>query len=756
MFHSSRRVNNLSERAWIQDMRLVIISNRLPFTASVKEGRVRFRESAGGLVTGLASYLERPRPGESAPPEYLWIGWPGATVAPEDHAKVQARAMSEHKAHPVFLSEEAMERFYLGFCNATIWPLFHYFPTYTSYDEACWEEYRHVNQAFFEAVREKLQPDDVVWVQDYQLMLLPRLLREEFPRMPIGFFLHIPFPSFELFRLLPNRWRQELLEGILGASLIGFHTHDYTRHFLSCVLRTLGHEHHLGRITLRDRTVKADTFPMGIDFDKFHDAARSEDTEARMVKLQDKFAGLKVVFSVDRLDYTKGILNRLQGYDLFLRQNPEWHGKVVLILAIAPSRTGVETYMTMKREIDEWVGRIHGAYGNMQWTPIVYQFRTLSFPQLISMYRFCDVALITPLRDGMNLVAKEFLAARVDQSGVLILSEMAGASKEMGEALIINPYHHWEIATALTEALALPPEAQRRGNQIMQDRLRRYTVVRWAEDFVHALVDTQKTQVAALTRAFGAEVQETMLRHYRSAERRAVLLDYDGTLVPFVADPKAAAPDPELLQLLETLASQESTDVVIVSGRRRSDLQAWLGPLPIGFVAEHGLWLRPAHGEWRLLKHVTAQWKDQIRPILQLYVDRLPGALLEEKEYSLAWHYRRADVDQGSVRSKELLDDLGDYTRNIDVQVHEGNKVIEIRNAGVTKADGTLEWLGERSYDFLLAIGDDWTDEDMFKVLPPETYSVRVGQIHSAARFHIANHLAVRQVLRRLAKLSAE
>jgi trehalose 6-phosphate synthase/phosphatase len=752
MLLTPRRINHFPERVLVQSMRLVLISNRLPFTVSVKEGRIRFRESAGGLVTGLASYLERPRPGESEPPDYLWIGWPGATVTPEDHAKVQARAMSEHKAHPVFLMEEAMERFYLGFCNSTIWPLFHYFPTYTSYDEACWEEYRHVNQAFFEAVRERLQPGDVVWVHDYQLMLLPRLLRQEFPRMPIGFFLHIPFPSFELFRLLPNHWRQELLEGMLGASLIGFHTHDYTRHFLSCVLRTLGHEHHLGRITLRDRTVKADTFPMGIDFDKFHDAARSGEAEARMVKLQDKFAGLKVVFSVDRLDYTKGIINRLQGYDLFLRQNPGWHGKVVLILAIAPSRTGVETYMTMKREIDEWVGRIHGAYGNMQWSPIVYQYRTLSFPQLVSMYRFCDVALITPLRDGMNLVAKEFLASRTDQSGVLILSEMAGASKEMGEALIINPYHHWEIATALREALALSPEAQRKGNQIMQDRLRRYTVVRWAEDFVHALAETEKTQVAAMTRAFGSEVQESMLRHYQTASRRAVLLDYDGTLVPFVADPKAAAPDAELLQLLETLASQDSTDVVIVSGRRRSDLQEWLGHLPISFVAEHGLWLCPAGGEWRLLKHVTAEWKDQIRPILQLYVDRLPGALLEEKEYSLAWHYRRADVEQGSLRSKELLDDLGDYTRNIDVQVLEGNKVIEVRNAGVTKANGTLEWLGNRSYDFLLALGDDWTDEDMFKVLPPETYSVRVGLIHSAARFHIANHLAVRHVLRRLAK----
>jgi trehalose 6-phosphate synthase/phosphatase len=728
-------------------MRLVIISNRLPFTVGIKDGRVRFRESAGGLVTGLASYLERPRPETGEVPDYLWIGWPGATVAAELHDKVRSRAKSEHKAHPVFLSEEAMERFYLGFCNSTIWPLFHYFPTYASYDEGCWEEYRQVNQIFFEAVRDQLRPGDVVWVHDYQLMLLPRLIREHFPAMPIGFFLHIPFPSFELFRLLPKTWRGELLEGMLGAGLVGFHVHDYTRHFLSCVLRTLGHEHHLGQMTYRDRTVKADTFPMGIDFDKFHDTARSEETNERVARLRDKFDGLRVVFSVDRLDYTKGIINRLQGYDLFLRQNPQWHGKVVFVLAIAPSRIGVETYQGMKREIDEWVGRIHGNHGNMHWTPILYQYRVVSFPQLVSMYRFCDVALITPLRDGMNLVAKEFMAARIEQTGVLILSEMAGASKEMGEALIINPFHDWEIAAALNEALSMPEESQRQRNQVMQDRLRRYTVIRWAEDFVHALAETQRTQMASLTRAFGPEVQQNVIEHARRAARRAILLDYDGTLVPFVGDPKAARPDGELLELLEALTAMERTDVVIVSGRPRNELEAWLGHLPLGFVAEHGLWLRPAGGEWRRLRNVTAEWKEQIRPILLLYVDRLPGALVEEKEFSLAWHYRRADPEQGSVRAKELLDDLGDYTRNIDVQVFEGNKVIEVRNAGVTKGAGTLEWLAGRGYDFLLAFGDDWTDEDMFKVLPPDAYSVRVGMIHTAARFHIAKHLDVRRSL---------
>lgn len=734
-------------------MRLVIISNRLPFTVTVKEGDLCLTESPGGLTTGLWSYLQRAGLSGVDGDDFLWIGWPGSTIEPEYHEAVRVRALKEYKACPVFLPEEAMDRFYHGFCNGTIWPLFHYFTTYTSFDEECWREYRHVNQAFFNAVRDLLRPDDIVWVHDYQLMLLPRMIREHSPLLPIGFFLHIPFPSFEVFQLLPSAWRSEILEGILGASLIGFHTHDYTRHFLSSVVRTLGREHQLGQLALRDRVVKVDTFPMGIDFDKFFAAAQAEECRASVAALREKFAGLKVIFSVDRLDYTKGLIKRLQGYDVFLQNHPRWHGQVVFFLVVSPSRTGVKTYQAMKREIDEWVGRIHGRYGNIHWTPILYQYRSMGFPELVAMYRFCDVALITPLRDGMNLVAKEFIASRPDQTGVLILSEMAGAAKEMGEALIINPLHHSEIADALDQALNLPEEEQKKRNQIMQDRLRRYNVLRWAEEFVHALQATESTQRAAWAKNFGAVAQRRMREEYRVAHRRGILLDYDGTLVPFASTPMKAIPDPDLLHILGALAEDPANQVAIISGRARADLDQWFGALPISLIAEHGVWLKAKDEDWRQLKAVAAGWKEQIRPILQLYVDRLPGALLEEKECSLAWHYRRADPDQGPLRAKELLDDLADYTRNIDVVVVEGSKVVEVRNAGVNKGAAALEWIAGRGLDFLLALGDDWTDEDMFRALPPEAYSVRVSMESTAARFRIANPAAVRQVLRDLIPL---
>ena len=737
-------------------MRLIIVSNRLPFTVVNEDGGPQFKVSSGGLTTGLWSYLERGAGGSDERPEFLWLGWPGTTVAPKDEAAVKAYAEKEFKALPIFLPEDRMDRFYHGFCNKTLWPLFHYFPDLTRYEEEYWEEYKQVNRVFAEAVLKVLRPDDLLWVHDYQLMLVPGLVREKFPEMPIGFFLHIPFPSYEVFRLLPRAWRVEIIEGLLGSSLVGFHTYDYTRDFLTSVLRTVGYEHQLGSLTLRDRVVTGDTFPMGIDYERFAKAAASTETETRVADLRAKCTGQRVIFSVDRLDYTKGLINRLRGYDVFLKRNPQWHGKVVFIVSVAPSRIALESYQAMKQELEQTVGRIVGAYGTVNWTPLVYQFRNLGFEEIVALYRLCDVALITPLRDGMNLVAKEFVASRPDQTGVLILSEMAGAAKEMGEALVINPLHSGDVAQALEQALAMPVEEQVRRNRLLQERLRRYNVVRWAEDFVQALEATQKTEAARQARALSGKVLAGLIQQYRSAVRRALLLDYDGTLVPFVEDPSLARPDQEVLELLTGLATAARNEVIIVSGRPRRDLEEWFGALPVALVAEHGVWLRPKGGDWRMLKTITTEWKERVRPILQLYVDRLPGALLEEKEFSLAWHYRRADPEQASRRARELLDALAGFTRNIDVQVLEGNKVLEVRNTGVSKGSAATEWLGGLGADFILAIGDDWTDEDLFRALPPPAYSVRVGLANTAARYYLSNHTAVRRVLRELSQVQSE
>jgi trehalose 6-phosphate synthase/phosphatase len=320
----------------------------------------------------------------------------------------------------------------------------------------------------------------------------------------------------------------------------------------------------------------------------------------------------------------------------------------------------------------------------------------------------------------------------------------------MGEAIIVNPFHKEDFAKALEQALTMPVEEQIRRNTLMQERLQRYNVTRWANDFVQALVSTQKTEAARQARLLTGKASHNMIQEYRAAHRRALLLDYDGTLVPFSAEPKHAKPDADLMSLLTALGSDPANQVTIISGRPRRTLEEWVGHLPISLIAEHGVWLRNRGEQWRMLKTMTTAWKERVRPILQLYVDRLPGALLEEKEFSLAWHYRRADPEQASLRAKELLDDLAGYTRNIDVQVFEGNKVIEIRNSGVNKGNAGLEWLRQFNPDFIFAIGDDWTDEDMFRALPPSAFSVRVGLATTSARYYLSEPATVRRMLHEL------
>jgi trehalose 6-phosphate synthase/phosphatase len=732
-------------------MGLLIVSNRLPITIIEKKGELRLQESVGGLVSGLSAYLDSLRGSPFTKSEYMWLGWPGIAVDEKTKEELRLKALTEFHAYPVFLSEKVMEKFYHGFCNKTIWPLFHYFPSYAIYEEDYWLHYKKVNEAFCDAVMEIIKPDDVVWVHDYHLMLLPRLLREKISN-PIGFFLHIPFPSYEIFRLLPEKWRKEILEGLLGADLIGFHTHDYTQYFLRCALRILGYEHTIGKLILEDHIAKVDTFPMGIDFQKFYNAVNSQEVQEERAKLKKTLADLKVILSIDRLDYTKGIVNRLHGYEIFLEKNPQWRGKVILVLRVVPSRIGVEHYQQIKKQIDELVGRINGRFGNIHWTPISYQYRFLPFHHLVALYNAADVALITPLRDGMNLIAKEYIATRADKGGVLILSEMAGASKELGEAVIINPNNREEIANILKEALEMPQEEKIRRIQAMQTRLKRYDVFRWADDFLQKLLSIREEQKRFDARLLSPYSKEELVRDFKKAERRLIILDYDGTLVPFAGHPQTAKPSEELLKNLKSLSEEPKNEVVLMSGRDKETLQSWFEMLNIGLVAEHGVWIKEKNEDWRMIKPLTNDWKPQILPILEMYADRLPGAFVEEKDYSVVWHYRIADPELSSIRAKELADDLINFTANIDVQILQGSKVIEIRNAGVNKGTAGLYFKSKNEFDFIMAIGDDWTDEDLFKVLPDTAYSIKVGMAPSHAKFNLRTYKEVQRLIEGLVK----
>ena len=685
----------------------------------------------------------------------IWIGSPGLTKGEisKDERNNFSEKLNKKKYYPLFLKRRETEKFLEGFSNRTIWPLFHYFTQNAIYSEEYWKSYIHINQQFADIVIDHLEDGDKIWIHDYQMMLLPRLIREKNPNVSIGFFLHITFPSFEIFRLLP--WRTEILEGLLGADLIGFHTYDYERHFMSCVRRLLGYETVLNRIHLEDRIVKVDFYPLGIDYDKITQFAKDlkQQKESTLVQkgLFDQNLtgkGKKLILSIDRLDYTKGIPLRLKAFEIFLEKYPEYHGMVNLLLFVMPSRESVEHYKILKRELDEYVGRINSRCGNISWMPIRYFYRQLPFEEVAELCTLCDIALITPIRDGMNLIAKEFVASKIDKKGVLILSEMAGAAKEMSEAIIVNPNNQIEMAEAIKEAIEMNEEEQVLRMDLLQKRLQRYNMLKWTTDFIESLEKVKQIQQIKLARKITANLAGQITKKYSAASSRIIFLDYDGTLMGFDKDPQKVKPDDELTGILKKLTSDPSNHVVIISGRDKETLGKWFPPpWKISFVAEHGVWSKTPGSKWSMMEQIDKNWMEIIEPILEFYVDRTPRSFIERKNYSLVWHYRNADPDLGEIRSWELKDELKELVGNHNLEIMDGDKVIEIKNSGINKGRGALQRMGDDTYDFIFAVGDDWTDEYTFGALPEEAVTIKVGTKTTRADYYVESVEDVRQIL---------
>ncbi len=726
--------------------RLITISNRLPISVKIKNDAFVYEQSVGGLATGLSSTDAK---------ENFWVGWPGMTIKQEDQAALTAQ-MNSDNLQPVFLTDKEYENFYEGFSNKTIWPLFHYFKQYSVYKKTYWEAYQKVNEHFCAEIQKIARPDDVFWVHDYQLMLLPQMLREIYPDATIGFFLHIPFPSYELFRSLP--WRKEVLRGILGADLVGFHTYDYVRHFLSATTRILELTNYLGRVSLAGRVTEVDSFPMGIDYDKFAKSVFEKETIREIIELRQQLGKDKIILSVDRLDYSKGILQRIQAFERFLERYPEWQGQVTLLLILVPSRATVDQYQHLKEDIDQAVGRINGKFNTLRWTPIHYFYRSLPFNTLAAVYYMADIALITPFRDGMNLIAKEYIATKTDQTGVLILSEMAGAAKELTEAILVNPDDSHDIVRAIHKALTMPVEEQIARNATMQQTLKRYNVKRWSEVFLSRLRESQLSTEKIRQKRFNDGVLEEIVSAYMRADKRLFLLDYDGTLVDFHDDPQKASPDEYLYSLLRKLAKQPDTTVVVISGRDKDTLEKWVGHLDIGIVAEHGVWNRDIDGDWTHADFLETEWKEEIRPILEFFVDRTPGSFIEEKHFSLVWHYRKTDQGLAEMRVHELIEQLAQFITPRRLQIMEGNKVIEIKNASVNKGHAAHRWMEKYAGCFALAAGDDYTDEDTFKALAnyPNAYALKVGHNQTAAMYNLSSNREVLRILHTLTEQNIE
>lgn len=729
--------------------RLFIVSNRLPVSVSGAGEEATINVSSGGLVAAIASYFEdTTHPNRETFEEAYWLGVPGCNSG--TWASVADQLENKDFTYvPVFMTKKVYDAYYNGLSNSVVWPLFHYFPSFAEYDASYFDAYLQANETFASVLIPRLHPNDIVWIHDYHLMPLARLIRRELPGITIGFFLHIPFPSYEVFRIMPKRWQREMLEGMLGADLVGFHTIDYATHFLKSVQMVLGLENDMHTIKYNNRLVKADIFPISVDFDKFYKAYDDKAVGAARKQLKEQFGERKVIFSVDRLDYTKGVHNRLKAYEQFLSMHPEYIGKVVFVLVVVPSRDSVSKYAERKKMIDESIGSINSRIGNIHWQPIIYQYNSLDFANLVALYTSCDLALITPVRDGMNLVAKEFVASRKDKQGVLVLSEMAGAVRELTDALTINPNDVDEIAEKIKLGLEMEPREQEYRITAMQERIREYNVSAWARDFFEQLESIKNKQREYEFKHLDAETKIALIRDFQQAESRLFLLDYDGTLAKIAARPSLAKPEKLLLEILAGLAEEPKNIIFIISGRDKQSLQEWLGALPINIISEHGANYRYKGVGWQPEAYLNTNWFAAIKQVMQKYVRRCTNSFIEVKEFSMAWHYRNADLEQGNLRAAELFAELLEYTNSMNIQILKGNKVIEVRNKGINKGSAVQKIMHSGTYDFILCCGDDNTDEEMFYQLAdlPYAYTIKVGATASFAKYNLHTYQMVLSLL---------
>lgn len=719
----------------------IIVSNRLPIKiARNTEGAFDYQTSEGGLATGLGSIYKE---GGN-----IWLGWPGLAVNKAEEREEVIQNLKESNMRPVFLSKQEIEEYYEGFSNETLWPNFHYFNQYIVYNEDFWNAYKKVNKKFARELNEVMEDGDTIWIHDYQLLLLPELMRASHPNSSIGFFLHIPFPSYESFRLLP--WRRELLKGMLGADFIGFHTYDDMRHFLSSVNRLAGIGNTNGQMNVGNRLVQADALPMGIDYDRYAKSAANPDTLAREVRYRTSLGEVKLILSIDRLDYSKGIPQRLKAFETFLAENEEFLGEVSLLMVVVPSRDQVPMYASLKSEIELLVGRINGRFGRINWTPIHYFYRSFPLNALSAFYRMAQVALVTPMRDGMNLVCKEYIASKLDKQGVLILSEMAGSSKELSDAILINPNDRDQLVAAMKEALLMPKEEQERRMDIMQESLKRYNIHAWVSLFMQRLKHVKEEQENLRTRPLSESDRKELIKSYGKAKKRIIFLDYDGTLVGFHSNPDDSKPDKELEEILSKLTADKNNHVIVISGRGRQTLEKWLSKFRIDFIAEHGVWHKEQGKEWSRFVELDNSWHEEFTKVLEMYVDRTPGSFIERKDYSLVWHYRKVETGLGDMRSRELTSHLKYLSSERDIQIQEGDHVIEIKNSSVNKGTAAASWLKNNAYDFYFACGDDWTDEDTFKAMPKDAFTVKVGVTSSAAKYRVESYKDIRELLQLL------
>lgn len=708
--------------------KLIMVSNRLPV-------KIETDGTATRTTGGLASAIE----GAGIEEQQIWVGWPGGAEEDFEDLEQVRSSMKNSGLHPVFLTHPELDGFYEGYSNSTLWPLLHYMLERANFSRDWWNTYIQVNRKFADAILEVADPGDLVWIHDYHLFLVPSMLRGADKRLRVGFFLHTPFCSSEIFRALPNR--AEILKGVLGADVIGFHTYSYMRHFRSSILRVLGWETEMDGFWHDGRRVHLGVFPIGHNHTGFEREMTAPDFRERLKKHREALAAKRMILNVERLDYTKGLPEKLGAMRRFLENNPDKRDNVLFVLIAVPSRQGVKEYDELTEEVQREVGAINGEFGKVGHSPVQFLHRGFPMADLAAFYATAEVCLVSPLRDGMNLVAKEFLDCQrpelLDRPGVLILSEFAGAANELAHALHVNPYDVDEVARSLNRALEMPDDERLKRIDAMQSRVRKQDSGAWAKLFLkhldrvpHRGERVEITEMQPLAALISNKV--------KAGKKLSLFLDYDGTLRGFVDVPEDAIPDEHLPSLLRDLAKHPAVSLAVVSGRPPSFLEAHLGGLGVTLVGEHGYrWLNGGQGEWQLFNpYVNTDWKTNIRKHLEQASLLTPGTQVEEKQSALVWHYRKADPEFGHWRARALLEELTAMAANLPITVHHGQKIVEVSSLQVSKGQAVDYLIDLWKPDIAVVAGDDQTDETMMALSPKsvEFFTVKVGQGSTRAK----------------------
>ncbi len=699
--------------------------------------------NSGGLVSAIRGLSS-----EKVGFDFEWMGIITNQIEKELITQMSLDSICNMKCHPLYVDEKVFHDYYNLYCNNVLWPLFHYERSMVRHNQEGWKAYCEVNKIVAEAITEEASEDDIIWIHDFHFFLVPTFIKEKRPHLKVGFFLHIPFPSSEIFRELPQR--KDILNSLLLCDQIGFHDLSYLNHFRSSVQRVLG--------GVQPREEVLGVYPISIDSELFHQLARRNETSEFLKTYQSHKKKMRWILGIDRLDYIKGLPLKLSSYKSFLKKFPEEHKKIQLVQIIIPSRIDVPEYRILKEKIEQKISSINGEFGSPDWVPIQYIFNSVSEFELSALYQLSDVLQVSSRRDGMNLVSLEYVISQSpEQPGVVLLSEFAGAHSTLSYAMSINPWNIQETAIKMKEAIHHPLQKRKQEIKSMQNFLFGYNSSDWAKLFLRDLLWRPNENVKkSNTFSNGNFPWMEKLK----SKKVLMFFDFDGTLSPIASRPKEVKTEAKTIELLQLINNSPNSEFVIISGRDKEFLEEQFIDHDLGFrlAACHGAYsYSPKDHTWvNLIPNGPLKWKENVIEIFDLYTKRTPGSFIEDKGHAITWHYRQSPREFADFLATKLFYELEEHLANSPVQVSRGKKIIEVKSMNANKGFFVQNWIqsSHNKPDIVLAIGDDATDEDMFSVLQGrndiESFCIKVGKDKSLAHFHIDEQNQVNQFLERV------